>query len=283
MQEKLYLNGSFFPSDEAKISVMDRGFLFGDGVYELIPVYKSKPFLLGQHLDRLRVSLDLTGINKELINFSKINDAVNELISVNQYKEHSIYIQITRGVEKIRQHIFDKCGEPTVLVMGQPYKKYSVSELEQGFKACIQDDYRWTKANIKSTSLLANVMLKNSATKMNKYEAILIRDNKLTEGSASNVFVLSQDVIKTPKLSNKLLSGVTRNLLIELLRQNTIEVSECDISKEEVLSAQEIWCSSSTNPVVPIVTIDDISIGSGKVGKFTLDAYKIMDDYINQY
>ena len=277
--DEIYLNGKYTTKSNAQISIMDRGFLFGDGVYELIPVYNKKVFLLHKHLGRLKNSLDLIGM-KPIDGLEKI---IDKLISNNSKKNFFIYLHVTRGAQAHRNHIYPKSIEPTVLIMCEEYPSYSQDQIKTGFSACIQEDFRWLKSNIKSTSLLGNVLLKNLASSNDFYETLLIRNNKLTEGSASNVFMVKDKVIYTPALSNELLSGVTRDLLIDLLNNNDIKVIESDITEEELLLSDEIWCSSSTNAVVPIVKVDDTVIGSGSTGDISILAHRITKEFIEKY
>ena len=167
--------------------------------------------------------------------------------------------------------------------MGENYVPFNLDVIINGKKAILEDDYRWLKSNIKSTSLLANVLIKNKANENGAYEALLLRDGFLTEGSASNVFMVKDGIIKTPRLSNKLLPGITRKFLVDLISLHHLEYSECDISKHELLDADEIFCSSSTNPVVPITQVDD-KIICESAGSISLDLYKHAQDYIkNSY
>ncbi len=277
--DEIYLNGQYTSKSSAQISVMDRGFLFGDGVYELIPVFNKKVFLLHKHLNRLRNSLDLIGM-KPIDDLEKV---IDNLISNNTKKNFFIYLHITRGEQAHRNHVYPKSIEPTVLIMCEEYPSYNQDQIKIGFSACIQEDFRWLKSNIKSISLLGNVLLKNLASSNNFYETLLIRDNKLTEGSASNVFIVKDKVVYTPKLSNELLPGVTRDLLIDLLNNNGMKVIESDITQDELLLSDEIWCSSSTNAVVPIVKVNDSIIGSGSTGEISMLAHRITKEFIDKY
>jgi D-alanine transaminase len=274
--DQIYLNGSFLPRSEAQIPIMDRGFLFGDGVYELIPVFNKKVFLLDEHLKRLKNSLNLIQMN-EIQDLDKI---INTLIKKNIKNTFFIYLHITRGVQNSRNHIYSENIEPTVLLMCEDYPAFSEDLIKKGFQATIQDDFRWMKSNIKSISLLGNVLLKNHASSNGCYETLLIRNNKLTEGSTSNVFIVKDETIYTPKLSNELLPGVTRGLLIKLLNENHLKVIESDIYKSDVVNADEVWCSSSTNAVVPIIKVDDNIINNGRVGNITMKVYEIAQDFI---
>ena len=274
--DQIYLNGSFLPRSEAQIPIMDRGFLFGDGVYELIPVFNKKVFLLDEHLKRLKSSLNLIQMN-EIQDLDKI---INILIKKNIKNTFFIYLHITRGVQDSRNHIYSENIKPTVLLMCEDYPAFSEDLIKKGFQATIQDDFRWMKSNIKSISLLGNVLLKNYASSNGCYETLLIRNKKLTEGSTSNVFIVKDEIIYTPKLGNELLPGVTRGLLIKLLNENHLKVIESDIYESDVVNADEVWCSSSTNAVVPIIKVDKNIINNGRVGNITMKVYEIAQDFI---
>ena len=274
--DEIYLNGSFLPRSKAQISIMDRGFLFGDGVYELIPVFNKKVFLLDEHLKRLKNSLNLI----QMDDIKGLDKIISILIEKNTKNNFFIYLHITRGVQNSRNHIYVENIEPTVLLMCENYPSFSKDLIKKGFQATIQDDFRWMKSNIKSISLLGNVLLKNHASSNECYETLLIRNNRLTEGSTSNVFIVKNEIIYTPKLSNELLPGVTRGLLIKLLSQNNLKVIESDISQLDLINADEIWCSSSTNSVVPIVKVDNNIVNDGRAGKISIKAYEIAQDFI---
>ena len=277
--EVVYLNGKYPPKDQASLSILDRGFLFGDGVYELIPLHNKKIFYMQHHFMRLKKSLELIHIDPSIvdeINFEKI---INSLTDSNGYVNHFIYIHISRGVDNSRNHIYMENTAPTVLVMGEKYQPFDIDNIIAGKSAVIEEDYRWLKSNIKSTSLLANVMLKNKANLNNSYEALLIRDGFLTEGSASNVFIVKDNIIKTPKLSNKLLPGITRKFLSDIITMHGLNFEETDISKDALLRSDEIFCSSSTNPVVPITKLDNKLI-SKNAGPITMKIYNHAQDFI---
>ena len=282
MNQIIYLNGQYINRDNAKISIMDRGFLFGDGVYELIPVYNSKPFLINKHLKRLRSSLELVGMSADFQDIENLEQIMFELISKNHYVNHFFYVHITRGYQSSRNHVYSENIQHTVLVMGEEYKVFSKDKLENGFKGCVRDDFRWMKSNIKSISLLGNVMLKNYAAQNGFYETLLVRNKKLTEGSASNIFVVKNGQVMTPNLGVELLPGVTRDLLIELFRNDNIEVKETDVSESELLNSEEVWCTSSTNYCVPITEIDGKKIGDGSVGKFAYKSYDLISKFISR-
>ena len=280
---QIFLNEKYISESEAEISILDRGFLFGDGVYELIPVYNGKPFLLNDHLDRLDASLSLIGMKKYTSQTLSISKIIAEIISKNNLSNSFVYIQITRGIQNQRQHVFNTKINPTVLVMSQNYKTFNDEEIKKGFKAVIHDDYRWSRANIKCTSLLGNVLLKNYAENNDAYETILTRDKKITEGSASNVFFVKNKEILTPKLGNNILSGITRNLILATLNKNKFNTQECDIHVDDIENMDEVWCSSSTNSVVPIIKINNKDVGTGKVGNFSKEIHRLIQEYISKY
>ena len=277
--DEIYLNGIFSLRSKAQISIMDRGFLFGDGVYELIPVFNKKVFLLDEHLQRLRNSLNLIQMN----DIKGLDKIISTLIKKNTKNTFFIYLHITRGVQNSRNHIYSEHIDPTVLLMCEDYPAFSENLIKKGFQATIQDDFRWMKSNIKSISLLGNVLLKNHASSNGCYETLLVRNKRLTEGSTSNVFIVKDEIIYTPILSNELLPGVTRGLLIKLLNQNNLKVIESDIYQLDLINADEVWCSSSTNAVVPIVKVDDNIINDGKSGNISMKVYEIAQDFITNF
>ena len=277
--EAVYLNGNYSPKNQTKLSILDRGFLFGDGVYELIPIYNKHIFYIENHLNRLKSSLELINIDSSIVDDSEFIKIIKSLIDLNSYVNHYIYIHISRGIDKKRNHIYTNECEPTILIMGENYQPFDKKTIKSGKSAIIEEDYRWLKSNIKSTSLLANVLIKNKAFTNDAYEALLLRDDYLTEGSASNVFIVDNGVIKTPKLSNKLLPGITRKFLTDLIEENSLKFEECDISKDTLLSSDEIFCSSSTNPVVPITQVDNISI-SNSAGPVSMKLYEHAQQFI---
>ena len=279
--EAVYLNGNYSPKNQTKLSILDRGFLFGDGVYELIPIYNKHIFYIENHLNRLKSSLELINIDSSIVDDDEFTKIIKSLINLNSYVNHYIYIHISRGVDKKRNHIYTNESEPTILIMGENYQPFDKKTIKSGKSAIIEEDYRWLKSNIKSTSLLANVLIKNKAFTNDSYEALLLRDGYLTEGSASNVFIVDNGVIKTPKLSNKLLPGITRKFLTDLIEENSLKFEECDISKDTLLSSDEIFCSSSTNPVVPITQVDNISI-SKSAGLISMMLYEHAQQFIRE-
>ena len=259
----VYLNGNFIPLEKAQVSVLDRGFTFADGLYEIIPVFSGQPFRLTEHLNRLRNSLD--GISLVLdYDGGKWQSLIDELLSLNQVTEDSsIYIQVTRGVDE-RNHFYQTVFTPTVFMFCKPLQQMEVS---RGVSAILHEDIRWEYCHIKAVALLPNVLLKQRAReKDDSLEAILYRDGYITEGAASNVFIVKDNTVRTPPKSNRLLPGITRDLVVELIRESDYQGLEVPVTKSELLQADEIWLTSSTLGIAPLVRLDGRSLGDGKPG-----------------
>jgi D-alanine transaminase len=255
----VYLNGTYVPLNEAKISVLDRGFLFGDGVYEVIPVYGGRPFRLDEHLRRLDHSLAGLRMASPLSDgewaalFDRLIDGTDD-----QY----IYLQVTRGAAPKRDHAIPADVEPTVFVMCSP----SAPIPADGIRAVTVDDIRWRRCDIKAITLLANVLLRQEAVDRGAAEAILVRDGRVTEGAASNIFIVRDGVLITPPKSNELLPGITRDLVLELAKENGIAAEERSIRLEELKQASEIWMTSSTREILPVIDLDGSPVGGGEPG-----------------
>lgn len=281
MMTTVYLNGKYISKDEATISVMDRGFLFGDGVYEVIPVYNKKVFRPKPHIDRLYRSLDdiKLSIDTKPQDWEKI---FNELLDRNSHlgPNQSIYLQVTRGYMPERNHAFPSKVLPTIFVYTFPLKTTPLETLSKGMKVITLDDTRWKLCNIKATSLLANVLLYQQALDQGRVESILIRDGNVIEGSTSNVFIVKNGVIKTPPLSNFILGGITRELVLELAKTQQIAHQEIEISEQELLDADEVWITSSTREIYPIIQVNDISINQGMPGQIWHKMIKSYHNYI---
>ncbi len=264
IQDILYLNGDFLPASEAKISVLDRGFVFGDGVYEVIPVYGGKPFRLNEHIERLENSLIQIRIPPPLSS-EKWQKILRKLIDVNGCGDLSIYLQITRGVAP-RDHAFPQDTQPTVMAMVSPLKPVDSALLSAGVAVITLDDFRWQFCDIKSIALLPNILAKQEAIDANATEAIFIRDGVVTEGTSSNVFIVKDRQIITPAKSQYLLPGITRDLIIELAISNRINYKEDNISLELLKEADEIWLTSSTKEILPVTKLNGSSVGNGQPG-----------------
>ena len=272
-QEVVYLNGNYSPKHETTLSILDRGFLFGDGVYELVPIYNKKIFYIDAHLERLKSSLQQIKIAPSLLEDIDIIEIINRLIDQNNYDDYFIYIHISRGVDQKRNHIYPKDYKPTILIMGENYVPFSRDVIINGKKAILEEDYRWLKSNIKSTSLLANVLIKNKANDNGAYEALLLRDGFLTEGSASNVFIVKDEVVFTPTIDH-CLNGITRQSVIQMAKDLSIEVHEKDLRYEDLKNADEAFFTGTAVEITPITKLDQSSINEGKRGPIT----KILQD-----
>lgn len=257
----VYLNGEFMPIERAKIPVLDRGFIFGDGVYEVIPVYSRRPFRLGEHLARLQASLQALGLSNPFAE-TKWAELVGKIIAGNPWEDQTVYLQITRGAAK-RDHTFPKGLKPTVFLMASELVPPSAELVRIGAAAIVLPDFRWLRCDIKSTSLLANCMLRTAATEAGCAEAILVREGELTEASASNVFIVKGGTVLAPPKSHLILPGITYDVVVEILRANTIAHEIRRVAESELRSAEEIWITSSSREVLAITTLDGAPVGFG--------------------
>jgi len=256
-----YLNGEFLPLEEARVPVLDRGFIFGDGVYEVIPVFGGRPFRLAPHLSRLARSLEATGI-RDPLNPEAWSKLIMTLIERNPFRDLSVYLQITRGVAP-RNHAAPKDCQPTLFAMVSP----TPAQTEvQPVAVATMADVRWQRCDIKAIALLPNVMARTAAVAAGAYEAVMFRDDLLTEGASSNVFVVVDGVIRTPPHSGHILPGITRDTLVEALAGTADAVQETPITRAEVMTADEIWITSSTRDLVPVETLDGQPVGQGAPG-----------------
>lgn len=274
----VYINGEFKAIADACISVLDRGFLFGDGVYEVIPAYGGNLLRLQSHLQRLQNSLD--GIRlKNPMSAQAWGKMLQQLVQKNTGTDQSLYLQVTRGVADKRDHNFPDKVSPTVFAMSNRMAAVPRAVAEQGMEAVTLDDIRWRACNIKTTALLANTLLLQQATDKGAGESILIRDGKATEGSSSNVFAVISGVIVTPPVGPLLLPGITRDLVLELARDHDMPVQERDLAEAELRTASEIWMTSSMREIVPVLKLDGIDVGNGKAGP----VWEQMIDIYQQY
>lgn len=258
-----WLNGRFLTLAEARVSPLDRGFLFGDAVYEVVPVYDGVPFRLEEHLQRLQRSLAETRI-PEPFGISNWSGIIAGLIERAGGGNLSVYLQVTRG-EAPRDHAFPGV-RPTVFAMISPMTLPGRVALERGVSAVTRLDIRWRRCDIKSTSLIGNVLLRQEAVENDAAEAILIRDGYAVEGAATNLFVVSGGVVLTPGIGGDLLPGITRGVVLELLRRHGIAFEERQIPETELRSAPEIWITSSTKEVLAVTRLDGVAVGDGRPG-----------------
>ena len=265
-----FLNSEIVPLSEAKVSVLDRSFLFGDGVYEVIPVYDGQPFVLETHLQRLANSLSAVRMSCD-IDFA---DLVSRMIEQNGGGDMAIYIQVSRGAPKERNHLIPADIDATVFAMTQAFPTPSEKTMKTGVSAAICEDFRWQRCNIKSTSLLANVLLRQQAYDQDADEAILERDGMITEGSSSSVFALLDGTLRTPADAPILLPGTTRDRVIDVAREQGIAVVSQGISKAELYRADEVWICSALREVLPVTRLDGQAVGDGLPGPVWKKVYR---------
>jgi D-alanine transaminase len=258
------LNGEFIPLGEAKVSVLDRGFIFGDGVYELIPVYAGEPFRLPHHLARLQRSLDGIGLPNPHTD-AQWEALVRGLIGRQPYANQGVYFQVTRGVAK-RDHTFPKDAVPTVFMMSNPLATPSREVVEQGVAVVTAVDNRWHRCDLKTISLLGNVLMRQLAAEHNAVETVMFRDGFLTEASASNVLVVIDGTIVVPPKDNLILPGITYDATMEFAGEAGIPMTVRPVPRAEALAANEMWLSSSTKEVIAVTTVDGKPFAGGRPG-----------------
>lgn len=273
----VYLNGEFMPDTEAHIPVLDRGFIFGDGVYEVIPVYGGNLFRFREHLQRLQNSLDALKIRNPLSE-NEWQQALTELINHNDGGDLSLYLQITRGSAE-RDHAIPENSTPTVFAMCNKLKSLPIETIKNGVAAITLDDIRWQRCHIKAISLLPNVLLRQEALDRGAAEAILIRDGFATEGAASNLFAVINGVITTPPKSPLLLPGITRDLVLELVSNNNLPCQEKEISLEDLQQADEIWLTSSTKEILSVTQLNGKPVADGTPGPLYQRALALYQEY----
>jgi len=271
--KKVYLNGDYLPLSEAKISVLDRGFLFGDGVYEVIPAYAGKLFCLDAHLQRLKNSLMAIRL-PVIFDTEKWIDILTPLLV--EGEAQYVYLQITRGVAEKRDHAFPEDCEPTIFAMCSPIAPFVY---EQGVSAMTLDDMRWQFCHIKATTLLANILLRQQAVDEQCAEAILVKEGYATEGAASNVFAVIDGVLITPPINNDILPGITREVVLRLAAENDVAFDEDVISLEALQSASEIWLTSSIREILPVTLLDDAPVGLGEIGPVWQKIHTLFQEY----
>jgi D-alanine transaminase len=273
----VFLNGRLLPVEQATVSVLDRGFIFGDGVYELVPVYSRVPFRLEEHLARLERSLGETRIRNPYAR-TQWRAHIYALIDAQPFEDQAIYFQVTRGAAK-RDHAFPANVEPTVFMMSNPLVNPQSAQVEKGASAVSAQDYRWLRCDIKSISLIGNCLLRQLSAETGAAETILFRDGKLTEASASNVFVVKRGLIVSPPKSNLILPGITYDVVVELARANGLPLEFKDILEAEVRAADELWVTSSSKEVLAIVELDGKRIGDGRPGPVFRRMFQLYQEF----
>jgi D-alanine transaminase len=260
----VYLNGKFLAIEDAKISVLDRGFIYGDGVYEVIPVYGRRPYRLPQHIARLQRSLGGIGL-KNPHSDAEWQSIIRDLIGRMPFDDQAVYFQVTRGVAK-RDHAFPTTVVPTVFMMSNPLVLPTAEQVERGVAVVTTPDERWLHCDLKTISLVGNVLARQFAVEAGAVEAVMFRDDHLTEASASNVLIVSEGVIVAPPKDNQILPGITYDATIELANAAGMAMEMRAVSKVEALGADEMWLSSSTKEVLAVTTLDGRPFGGGQPG-----------------
>jgi D-alanine transaminase len=257
--------------------VLDRGFIFGDGVYEVIPAYSRRPFRLPQHLQRLGRSLEAIRLANPLGD-AEWAQLIGDIIARNAGEDQSVYLQVTRGVAK-RDHAFPKDAKPTVFVMSGPLVTPARELVENGVPCITGTDYRWLKCDVKSVSLLGNCLLRQSAADAGAAEIVLFRNGHLTEASASNVFVIRNGTLLSPPKTHLILPGITYDVVLELAAATGIPIELRAVPEAEVRSADELWLTSSTREVQAIASLDGKPVGTGKPGPVFRKLYQAFQEF----
>jgi D-alanine transaminase len=276
-----YLNGEYLPLQEARVSPLDRAFLFGDAVYEVVPVYASRPFRLAQHLERLDRSLGGIRMPAPLphAHWARICE---QLISRNSARDASLYIQVTRGAEFGRNHAWPEGLKPTVFAYCTGLDPLPPSLLAAGVAAVTAADTRWARRDIKSTALLANILLKKLGADAGAYETIMLENGELTEGSSTTVHVVKGGVIRTPPNGHHILPGTTRDVVTELADRLRVRSDSGPIPEARLRDADEIWLAFSTRGLLPVTTLDRAPVGTGRPGPLFNQMIAAFNDYIRE-
>ena len=265
----VYLNGDYMPMEEAKISPMDRGFLFGDGIYEVIPSYDGKLVGFGPHIDRMNEGMGFIDIKLDY-SHDQWREVCEALIEKNGDGNLGIYLHVSRGADSKRFHAYPADIQPTVYAFAFEIPAAPVADKAKAkaYKVSSTEDLRWKRCNIKSTALLGNVMHFQQGFASGNNEIILYNANgEMTEGSACNAYIVKDGVVITPPLDNQILPGITRLMLLDILaKDGSIKVEERTVTMEEVRNADEIWLTSSSKEIAPVVELDGKPVGTGEVG-----------------
>jgi D-alanine transaminase len=260
----VYLNGEFVALEDARVSVLDRGFIYGDGVYEVVPVYGRQPFRMPHHLRRLQYSLD--GVRMANPHSDVQWDTlVRELCAKQPFVDQAVYLQITRGVAK-RDHAFPPGAPATVFMMSNPLPLPSREQVEHGVAVVTAEDNRWHRCDLKTTSLLGNVLMRQLAVDHNAVETVMFRDGFLTEASASNVLIVRNGTVIAPPKDHLILPGITYDATLEVARAAGVTLDVRKVTRAEALAADEMWLSSSTKEVLSITKVDGAAFGEGVPG-----------------
>ena len=263
-EQTVYLNGQFLPITEAKVSVLDRGFIYGDGVYEVVPVYGRRPFRMPQHLKRLQYSLDGIRLANPHAD-AQWQRLIGELIDRQASSDQAVYLQVTRGVAK-RDHAFPKGVAPTVFMMSNPLVLPTREQVERGVAVVTAQDNRWLRCDLKTTSLLGNVLMRQLAVDRDAIETVMFREGHLTEASASNVLIVHDGVVIAPPKDNLILPGITYDATLEIAQRAGVPLDVRAVTHAEAMGADEMWLSSSTKEVLAVTTVDGRPFAGGRPG-----------------
>ncbi|AIL32003.1 D-amino acid aminotransferase [Basilea psittacipulmonis] len=278
---EVYLNGEFLPLSQAKISVLDRGFIFGDGIYEVVPAYKGKPFRLDEHVARLMRSLSKIKLEtgKTAEDWKALMKA---MIDRSDYENTFVYLQVTRGVAK-RDHAFPRPAvAPTIFMIASPFDRPSEHYREDGLRTVSMEDVRWLHCDIKSVSLLGNVLAKEYALEREVDDVIQFRDGYLSEASSANIWVVKGGKLLAPVRDNLILEGIRYGFIEELAKKVGVPFEARKISKEEVAQADEIMFTSATKEILPITEHDGKAVNGGKPGPVYRQLRQAYDEVIEQ-
>ena len=280
--DTVYINGNYLPMHEARISPMDRGFLFGDGIYEVIPSYDGRLVGFSHHMLRMQSGLDAIELRYQ-VDLDQWREIIAQLIARNGGGNLSIYIHISRGADTKRQHAYPEGIAPTVFAFAYTIPPSPVADKSQvkPYTASTAEDLRWRRCNIKSTALLGNVMHMQHGVASGHGETILYNSaGELTEAAACNVYIVKNGVVATPPLDHQILPGVTRQLLMAILRkEGSIPAEERIVTLQELYDADEVWLSSSSKDIVPVVAVDGKRIGTGDIGDVWLAAQTLFSKH----
>ncbi len=274
-----YLDGALLPLAEARISPLDRGFLFADGVYEVIPVHRGRPFRLRAHLERLDRSLAAIRLpNPHTVQewagiAARVAEAAGGV-------EMLVYLQVTRGAEFGRNHLFPREAKPTVFAFASPYPAPDPRVLESGLAAATLEDIRWDRCDIKSVALLANVLLRQEAADRGADEALLVRDGLLLEGSSSSVFLCIGGTLVTPPNDHRILPGTSRDAVLELAK-GWLPSQVCPLEAREIESCDELWIASAGRGVLPVTRVDGATVGTGRPGPLWRQMYDRLQRHLD--
>lgn len=274
-----YLNGELLPLADARITPLDRGFLFADGVYEVVPVHRGRPFRLRGHLERLDDSLAAIRLPNPH-GTQEWAGILDRLAQAAGGRELLLYVQVTRGAEHGRNHLFPKGATPTVFAFASPYPVPSAQVLESGLSAVTLDDIRWGRCDIKSVALLGNVLLRQEAADRGADEALLVRDGLLTEGSSSTIFLVVGGTLVTPPNDHRILPGTSRDAVLELAR-GWLPSEICELEARVLENADEVWIASAGRGVLPVTNIDGAPVGDGQPGPVWTEMYHRLQRHLD--